>query len=79
MFVAGSVPFNVPADLYMKSVILVEDELMMRVNIMVETKDKNEKINECLMIPFTYPPLKVEVSFSNHEDLHECSTKRLNV
>ncbi|XP_040209071.1 protein-glutamine gamma-glutamyltransferase 4 [Rana temporaria] len=58
---AGSVPFNVPADLYMKSVILVEDELMMRVNIMVETKDKNEKINECLMIPFTYPPLKVEM------------------
>ncbi|XP_072268374.1 protein-glutamine gamma-glutamyltransferase 4 [Pyxicephalus adspersus] len=57
----GSVPFDVAADLYMKSVILVEDELIIRVNVMVETKDKNEKLSECLMIPFIYPSLKVEM------------------
>lgn len=61
--VAESVPFNVAADLYMKSVVLVGDELMIRVNVIVETKDKNEKASESLLIPFIYPPLKVEVSF----------------
>ncbi|XP_018423459.1 PREDICTED: protein-glutamine gamma-glutamyltransferase 4 [Nanorana parkeri] len=58
---AESVPFNVAADLYMKSVVLVGDELMIRVNVIVETKDKNEKVSEFLMIPFIYPSLKVEM------------------
>ncbi|KAM9308219.1 protein-glutamine gamma-glutamyltransferase 4 [Gastrophryne carolinensis] len=56
---AANVVFNVTADQYTKSVITVEDELFLRVNVIAETKDK--KLTETLMIPFTYPPIKVDM------------------
>ncbi|XP_068090597.1 protein-glutamine gamma-glutamyltransferase 4 [Hyperolius riggenbachi] len=58
---ALTIPCAVAADVYMKSVILVDDELLIRVNVLVETKGTNEKTSLCQMIPFIYPELKVEM------------------
>ncbi|KAM3928287.1 protein-glutamine gamma-glutamyltransferase 4 [Leptodactylus fuscus] len=57
----ATIPVNVAAEKYMKSMTLVDDELMIRVNVITETKDSEEKNSECLVIPFIYPPIKVEM------------------
>ncbi|KAM8967046.1 protein-glutamine gamma-glutamyltransferase 4 [Pelodytes ibericus] len=56
-----SIPLNVPADVYMKSVILVEDELIITVNVITETKETNEKNSENMIIAFNYPAITVEM------------------
>ncbi|MEE6510537.1 hypothetical protein FKM82_030437 [Ascaphus truei] len=58
---AASVPLKVAADLYMQSVILVEDELIIRVNVISETKETQEKHSESMVIAFSYPPIMVEM------------------
>ncbi|XP_053323403.1 protein-glutamine gamma-glutamyltransferase 4 [Spea bombifrons] len=58
---AASIPLNVAADLYMKSVISTDDELIMRVNVISETKETKEKDSESMVISFTYPDIKVEM------------------
>uniref|UniRef100_A0A8C5M8I8 Protein-glutamine gamma-glutamyltransferase 4 n=1 Tax=Leptobrachium leishanense TaxID=445787 RepID=A0A8C5M8I8_9ANUR len=58
---AATIPLNVAADVYMKSVILVEDELIIRVNVISETKDTNETDSESMVIAFIYPAIKVEM------------------
>ncbi|KAM4688250.1 protein-glutamine gamma-glutamyltransferase 4 [Discoglossus pictus] len=58
---AASIPLNVDADHYMKSVILVEDELIIRVNVITETKETQEKNSESMVISFKYPPIVVDM------------------
>ncbi|XP_063778483.1 protein-glutamine gamma-glutamyltransferase 4 [Pseudophryne corroboree] len=58
---AASVPLNVDGDMYIKSLTLVDDELMIRVNVIAETKETSEKTSQCLVIPFIYPPIVVEM------------------
>ncbi|XP_075068590.1 protein-glutamine gamma-glutamyltransferase 4 [Mixophyes fleayi] len=58
---AASVPLTVAGDLYMKSMTLVDDELMVRINVLAETKDTPERNSECLVVPFIYPPIVMEM------------------
>ncbi|CAN2389650.1 mating plug formation [Pristimantis euphronides] len=58
---AATIPVNVAADEYMKSMTLVDDEAMIRLNVITETKEGQEKNSECLVVPFMYPPIKVEM------------------
>ncbi|XP_056376555.1 protein-glutamine gamma-glutamyltransferase 4 isoform X1 [Hyla sarda] len=55
----ATIPVNIAADQYMKFMTLVDDELMIRLNVITETKE--EKNSECLVISFIYPPIKVEM------------------
>ncbi|XP_044150376.1 protein-glutamine gamma-glutamyltransferase 4 isoform X1 [Bufo gargarizans] len=57
----ATIPVIVAADQYMKSMTLVDDELMIRLNVITETKDGQEKNSECLVMPFLYPPIIVEM------------------
>ncbi|KAG9476013.1 protein-glutamine gamma-glutamyltransferase 4 [Eleutherodactylus coqui] len=57
----ATIPVTVAADDYMKSMTLVDDELMIRFNVITVTKEDQEKTSECLVIPFVYPPIKVEM------------------
>ncbi|CAJ0965937.1 unnamed protein product [Ranitomeya imitator] len=57
----ATIPINVAADQYMKWLTTVDDELMIRLNVITETKEGHEKNSECLVIPFLYPPIKVEM------------------
>ncbi|XP_063306716.1 protein-glutamine gamma-glutamyltransferase 4 isoform X1 [Pelobates fuscus] len=58
---AATIPLNVAPDLYMKSVILVDDELIIMVNVISETKETKEKNRESMVISFTYPAITVEM------------------
>ncbi|KAM4705111.1 protein-glutamine gamma-glutamyltransferase 4 [Rhinophrynus dorsalis] len=58
---ATTIPLNVAADLYMKFVILMEDELVIKVNAITETKETKNKNNESMEIHFKYPPLIVDM------------------
>ncbi|KAG8572673.1 hypothetical protein GDO81_012125 [Engystomops pustulosus] len=68
----ATIPVNVAADQYMKSMTQVDDELMIRLNVITETKEGQEKNSECLVIPFAYPPIKVEMPETGkiNEDFH---------
>ncbi|XP_077125216.1 protein-glutamine gamma-glutamyltransferase 4 [Ranitomeya variabilis] len=57
----ATIPINVAADQYMKCLTTVDDELMIRLNVITETKEGHEKNSECLVVPFLYPPIKVEM------------------
>uniref|UniRef100_A0A8D0L7K0 Transglutaminase 4 n=1 Tax=Sphenodon punctatus TaxID=8508 RepID=A0A8D0L7K0_SPHPU len=55
------IPVNIAADTYMKTLISVEDELLIKVNIIAEIQETDEKLTEELTLTFQYPPLKVEM------------------
>lgn len=52
---------KIAADAYIKSLMAVEDELMVKINIIAEIQETGEKLTEELVLNFQYPPLKVEV------------------
>ncbi|CAM5111712.1 unnamed protein product [Natator depressus] len=54
-------PLNIAADAYMKTVTSVDDELLLKVNIIAEIQETNEKLTDELTLTFQYPPLKVEM------------------
>ncbi|XP_053569031.1 protein-glutamine gamma-glutamyltransferase 4 [Bombina bombina] len=58
---AASIPLKVDAHDYMKSVTLFEDELIVLVNVISETKETQEKNSENLVIAFKYPPIIVDM------------------
>nr|XP_033789683.1 protein-glutamine gamma-glutamyltransferase 4 [Geotrypetes seraphini] len=58
---ATAVPLNIPADVYMKTVTSVEDELQFRAHAISETKGTEEKFSETFVIAFEYPSIKVEM------------------
>lgn len=55
------IPLRVAAETYLKALVAVEDELLVKVNIIAEIQETNEKLTEELTLTFQYPPLKVEV------------------
>ncbi|XP_073534258.1 protein-glutamine gamma-glutamyltransferase 4 [Phyllobates terribilis] len=57
----ATIPLNVAAEQYMKCMTAVDDELMIRLNVITETKEGQERNSECLVIPFLYPPINVEM------------------
>uniref|UniRef100_A0A8C8SA85 Protein-glutamine gamma-glutamyltransferase 4 n=1 Tax=Pelusios castaneus TaxID=367368 RepID=A0A8C8SA85_9SAUR len=58
---AIQLPLNIAADTYIKTVTSVEDELLIKVNIIAEIQETNEKLTDELTLTFQYPPLKVEM------------------
>ncbi|XP_074842190.1 protein-glutamine gamma-glutamyltransferase 4 [Carettochelys insculpta] len=54
-------PLDVAADSYLKTVTSVENELLIKVNIIAEILETGEKLTEELTVMFQYPPLKVEM------------------
>ncbi|XP_065255958.1 protein-glutamine gamma-glutamyltransferase 4 [Emys orbicularis] len=54
-------PLNIAADAYMKTITSVEDELLIKVNIIAEIQETNEKLTDELILTFQYPPLKIEM------------------
>lgn len=55
------IPLKVAADAYIKTLMAVEDELLVKVNIIAEVEKINERFSDELSLTFQYPPLKVEV------------------
>ncbi|KAE8596954.1 hypothetical protein XENTR_v10016294 [Xenopus tropicalis] len=55
------IPVTVASEQYMKSVIMVEDEAIFRINAITENKETQEKTSDSMAIAFTYPPIKVEM------------------
>uniref|UniRef100_A0A674JWN6 Protein-glutamine gamma-glutamyltransferase 4 n=1 Tax=Terrapene triunguis TaxID=2587831 RepID=A0A674JWN6_9SAUR len=58
----GSMNLSYPmSDAYMKTITSVEDELLIKVNIIAEIQETNEKLTDELTLTFQYPPLKMEM------------------
>lgn len=49
------------ADTYIKTLASVEDELLIKVNIIAEVQETGEKVSDELTLAFQYPSIKVEV------------------
>ncbi|XP_053120670.1 protein-glutamine gamma-glutamyltransferase 4 [Hemicordylus capensis] len=64
------IPLKVAADAYISTLTAVEDELLVRINVIAEVQETNEKFSEELTLNFQYPPLKVEMpeTAKIHED-----------
>ncbi|XP_029445551.1 protein-glutamine gamma-glutamyltransferase 4 [Rhinatrema bivittatum] len=58
---ATTIPLNVAADVYMKSVKVMEDELQVRIHAISETAGSEEKFSETSTMTFEYPPIQVEM------------------
>nr|XP_028606670.1 protein-glutamine gamma-glutamyltransferase 4-like isoform X1 [Podarcis muralis] len=58
----NSIPLKIAADAYLKAMMSIEDELLVKVNIIAEVQETNEKLTEELSLTFKYPPLKVEMA-----------------
>ncbi|XP_002937793.3 protein-glutamine gamma-glutamyltransferase 4 [Xenopus tropicalis] len=57
----ASIPVTIEADLYMKSVMQVDDELAIRVNVITEIQELRERSFKSRIIHFHYPPIEMEV------------------
>nr|XP_056713039.1 protein-glutamine gamma-glutamyltransferase 4 [Euleptes europaea] len=55
------IPLRVAPEAYIKALMAIEDELLVKVNIIAEVQETNEKLTEELALTFQYPPLKVEM------------------
>ncbi|XP_020663327.3 protein-glutamine gamma-glutamyltransferase 4 [Pogona vitticeps] len=55
------IPVKIAADAYIKSLMAVEDELLIKINIIAEIQETNEKLTEEVTLNFQYPPLRVEM------------------
>ncbi|KAL8165520.1 UNVERIFIED_CONTAM: hypothetical protein K2H54_046738, partial [Gekko kuhli] len=55
------IPLRVAPESYLKALTAVEDELLVKVNIIAEIQETSEKLTEELTLTFQYPPLKVEM------------------
>lgn len=55
------IPLKVPADAYIKTLMAVEDELLVKINVIAEVEKTNERFSDELSLTFQYPPLKVEM------------------
>ncbi|XP_062978938.1 protein-glutamine gamma-glutamyltransferase 4 [Elgaria multicarinata webbii] len=55
------IPLKIAADAYMKALTEIEDELLVKGNIIVEVQETNEKLTDEMSLNFLYPPLKVEM------------------
>ncbi|XP_019389767.1 PREDICTED: protein-glutamine gamma-glutamyltransferase 4 [Crocodylus porosus] len=58
---AIEIPLNVAADTYIKTLASVEDELLIKVNIIAEVQETGEKVSDELTLTFQYPSIKVEM------------------
>ncbi|XP_006276210.1 protein-glutamine gamma-glutamyltransferase 4 [Alligator mississippiensis] len=58
---AIEIPLNVAADTYIKTLASVEDELLIKVNIIAEVQETGEKVSDELTLAFQYPSIKVEM------------------
>ncbi|XP_060103473.1 protein-glutamine gamma-glutamyltransferase 4 [Heteronotia binoei] len=58
---AIQIPLRIAAETYLKALMAVEDELLVKVNIIAEIQETNETLTEELTLTFQYPPLKVEM------------------
>ncbi|XP_069504412.1 protein-glutamine gamma-glutamyltransferase 4 [Ambystoma mexicanum] len=56
-----TVPLDVPADVYMKSLVAVEDELQIKVNVISENVVNEQTYSVEKIIAFQYPPIQVEM------------------
>nr|XP_006116476.1 protein-glutamine gamma-glutamyltransferase 4 [Pelodiscus sinensis] len=54
-------PLNIAADSYVKTTTAVEDELLIKVNIIAEILETSEKLTDVITLMFQYPPIKVEM------------------
>ncbi|XP_066485277.1 protein-glutamine gamma-glutamyltransferase 4 [Tiliqua scincoides] len=55
------IPLKVAADAYIKTLMAVEDELLVKINIIAEVEKMNERFSDEQSLTFQYPPLKVEM------------------
>uniref|UniRef100_A0A8D2IG27 Transglutaminase 4 n=1 Tax=Varanus komodoensis TaxID=61221 RepID=A0A8D2IG27_VARKO len=56
------IPLKIAPDVYIKALMGVEDELMVRVNVLADIQETEEKLAEEWTLNFQYPPLKVEMA-----------------
>ncbi|KAH0627239.1 hypothetical protein JD844_002745 [Phrynosoma platyrhinos] len=59
---AIKIPLKIPADAYLKRLIEVEDELLVKISIIAEVHETNEKFIEEVILNFQHPPLRVEMA-----------------
>ncbi|OCT75954.1 protein-glutamine gamma-glutamyltransferase 4 [Xenopus laevis] len=57
----ASIPATIEAELYMKSVMEVDDELAIAVNVITEIQELKERSFKTRIIHFYYPPIGVQV------------------
>ncbi|XP_048367765.1 protein-glutamine gamma-glutamyltransferase 4 [Sphaerodactylus townsendi] len=55
------IPLRIAPETYIKTMMAVEDELLVKINIIAEIRETNEKLTEELTLTFQYPPLRVEM------------------
>ncbi|XP_015678362.1 protein-glutamine gamma-glutamyltransferase 4 [Protobothrops mucrosquamatus] len=56
------IPWKISADTYMQTVMSTEDELLIKVNVIAEIQETNEKITKQIILNFEHPPLKIEMA-----------------
>ncbi|XP_063158109.1 protein-glutamine gamma-glutamyltransferase 4 [Candoia aspera] len=56
------IPWKITADAYMPTMMSIEDELLIKVNIIAEVQETNEKLTKEFTLNFEYPPLKIEMA-----------------
>ncbi|XP_069067613.1 protein-glutamine gamma-glutamyltransferase 4 [Pleurodeles waltl] len=57
----ASVPVEIPADVYMKALVTVEDELQIKVNVISEAVGSEQTYSVEKIIAFQYPPITVDM------------------
>ncbi|KAJ7322595.1 hypothetical protein JRQ81_018882 [Phrynocephalus forsythii] len=55
------IPVKIAADAYIKTLTRVEDELLVKINIIAEIQETSQKFSDELILNFQYPTLKVEM------------------
>ncbi|XP_032091573.1 protein-glutamine gamma-glutamyltransferase 4 isoform X1 [Thamnophis elegans] len=56
------IPWKITADTYMQKIMSTEDELLIKVNIIAEVQETNEKFTKQITLNFEHPPLKIEMA-----------------
>ncbi|XP_007425067.1 protein-glutamine gamma-glutamyltransferase 4 [Python bivittatus] len=56
------IPWKITADTYIKTMMSIEDELVIKVTIIAEIQETKEKFTKEFILSFEYPPLKIEMA-----------------
>ncbi|KAK9396489.1 protein-glutamine gamma-glutamyltransferase 4 [Crotalus adamanteus] len=56
------IPWKISADTYMQTIMSTEDELLIKVNVIAEVQETNEKFTKQIILNFEHPPLKIEMA-----------------
>ncbi|XP_009704362.1 PREDICTED: protein-glutamine gamma-glutamyltransferase 4 [Cariama cristata] len=55
------VPLKIPADTYMKTLALVEDEVLIHITAIAEVQGTNDKLTKETTMSFEYPPITIQM------------------